>query len=99
MSQNLDPVDRRLAGRWVEQALSAVFEPQAVGALREDSPLSAIGLTAADFVCLADVIADGAAASGRTCVLDDGDVEAVHTVGDLIDAALAKSNAEEVAAP
>jgi hypothetical protein len=48
---------------------------------------------------MADVIADGAAASGRTCVLDDGDVEAVHTVGDLIDAALAKSNAEEVAAP
>jgi hypothetical protein len=99
MSENPDPVDRRLAGRWVERALSAVFEPHAVAALREDSPLSAIGLTPADFVCVADVIADGAAASGRACVLDDGDVEGVHTVGDLIDAALAKGNAEEGAAP
>jgi hypothetical protein len=88
------PWDRRTAGQLVEEALAAVFDGEAVTALREDSPLSAVGMTSADLVCLADAIADAATARGRTCVLGDVALSDVVTVSDVIDAVTASDGKE-----
>lgn len=77
----------------VEQALAAVFDPAVVGRLREDSPLSSLGLVDADLVCVADAVATSAGAVGAECVLGDEDVAAVVTVADLIDAVERRSGA------
>jgi hypothetical protein len=69
-----------------EAALTAVFGATAVGSLREDSPLTAVGLTPADLVCLADAAAVAAAARGITCVLDDASLADRRTVSDLVQA-------------
>ncbi len=76
--------DHHLAAQVAEDALRSVFEPQAVSALREDSPLAAIGLTSADVVCVADAVAQAAVDRGFTCVLDDAAMENVETVADLV---------------
>lgn len=78
--------DRRTAGLLVEEALAAVFDADAVKGLRPDSPLSAVGVTPADLVCLAEAIADAASARGGICILDDLSLSDVITVADLIDA-------------
>lgn len=82
------PVEQRLAAQVAEEALRSVFDPQAVSALREDSPLTAIGLTPADVVCLADAVAKAANDRGFSCVLGDADLEGVHTVADLVEAVI-----------
>jgi hypothetical protein len=86
--------DRRTAGQLVEVALAAVFDVEAVQGLREDSPLSAVGMTSADLVSLADAIADASSARGRTCVLDDRALSDVVTVSDVIDAVTALGGEE-----
>ncbi len=78
------PIEHRLAAQVAEEALRSVFDPQAVSALRDDSPLTAIGLTSADVVCLADAVAKASDDRGFTCVLGDADLEDVHTVADLV---------------
>ena len=85
-----------VAASLTQEALAAVYEPTAVALLREDSPLSALGMTEADVVCIADALAVGAARRGLTCVLDDVDLVDlvdlvdVGTVATLIGAVQAK---------
>jgi len=82
-----------VAASLTQEALAAVYEPTAVALLREDSPLSALGMTEADVVCIADALAVGAARRGLTCVLDDVDLVDlvdVGTVAKLIGAVQAK---------
>ena len=87
------PIDHHVAAQVAEEALRSVFDPQAVSALREDSPLAAIGLASADVVCVADAVAQAAVDRGITCVLDDDAMENVETVADLVQAII------EAAAP
>jgi len=77
-------VEHRTAAAIAEAALSTVFGASAVQALREDSPLSAVGLAPADLVCISDAVSDEAVRRGLTCVLDDADLGTVTTVGDLV---------------
>lgn len=70
----------------VEQGLAAVFDPGLVRQLREDSPLSSVGMVAADAVCLSDAIGGAAAAAGWRCALDDAAWDGVETVGRLVEA-------------
>lgn len=77
-------VDRRLAAGIVEDALAAVFDPAVVHQLREDSPLSVLGMTASDAVCISDAVGDAADAVGLACDLGDADLGAAGTVADLV---------------
>jgi hypothetical protein len=79
-------IDHRIAAGIVEDALSAVFSPEVVRGLREDSPISGIGMMPADAVCIADAVAAAADAAGLGCRLSDEDFTAVHTVADLVSA-------------
>jgi hypothetical protein len=88
---------RHIAAELVEEALRAVYEPSQVALLREDSPLSALGASAADMVCIADALAVAARHQGRSCVLDDSDVDEVATVADLIGVVLVKLDAVDPA--
>ncbi len=79
-------IERRIAAGIVEDALSAVFSPEVVRGLREDSPLSGIGMAPADAVCIADAVAAAADQAGLVCQLADDDFTAAHTVADLVSA-------------
>jgi hypothetical protein len=79
-------LDRRAAATIVEDALGAVFEPAVVRQLREDSPLSMLGMALADAVCVSDAIADAAEAAGLACDLGDGILGSAVTVADLVSA-------------
>jgi enoyl reductase-like protein len=80
--------DRRVAAGLVEDALGEVFEPALVSRLREDSPLSVLGMSPADAVSVADAIAAAAGRAGLSCALDDADfiTEEDLTVADLVEA-------------
>jgi hypothetical protein len=67
-----------------------VFDASAVSALREDSPLAALGMSDADVVCVADALASAARDRGLSCVLDDADLVQAGTVSDLIGAVTAR---------
>ena len=58
--------------------------------LREDSALSAVGMTPADAVCVADALDLAARRAGLDCARDDADfaVEGDLTVADLINAVM-----------
>lgn len=77
-------IDQRTAGSLAETGLSAVLGPEIVSGLRPDSPLSGVGLGAADLVGLSDAIADAASRRGVQCILDDGDLDGLETVSDLV---------------
>jgi ethanolamine utilization microcompartment shell protein EutS len=79
-------VDHRLAAGIVEDALCRVFAPDVVGRLREDSPLSALSITPADAVCIAEAIATAAERGGLVCHLGDADFVGAQTVADLVSA-------------
>jgi len=77
-------IQRRAAAGLAEAGLGSVVDPALVAGLREDSPLDAVGLAAADLVCLSDAVGQAAAARGLVCALDDGDLDGVVTVADLV---------------
>jgi hypothetical protein len=79
-----------MAAGLVEDALSEVFDATVVAGLREDSPLSTLGMVPADAVCIADAVAAAASRAGQACSLGDADfvVEADLTVADLVEAVL-----------
>jgi hypothetical protein len=77
-------VDHREAARITESALGRVFDSEVVRRLREDSPLSVLGMVPADAVCVADAVATVADESGLACELDDADLADVLTVADLV---------------
>jgi hypothetical protein len=79
-------LDRRAAASIVEDALGAVFEPAVVRQLREDSPLSMLGMVPSDAVCLSDAIAHAADAAGLECDLGDATLGGAVTVADLVSA-------------
>jgi len=89
-------VDRRTVAGLVEDALGEVFEPTVVAGLREDSPMSTLGMTPADAISIADAVALAAQRSGLTCLLDDADfvVEGDLTVADLVDAVMRQLDGE-----
>jgi hypothetical protein len=91
-----DGIDRRIAAGIVEDALTVVFDPTVVRQLREDSPLTVLGMTNADAVCISDAVRDAAGASGLDCHLGDTDLESASTVADLVAAvqAVARRRAE-----
>lgn len=89
-------IDHRTAALIAQDALRAVFAPDAVAALREDSPLSALGLVPSDVVCVADAVAAGAVARGLTCRLVDADLDAVATVEDLVRAIAERCSGPEL---
>lgn len=89
-------LDRKDAAVIVEQALLAIFAADVVSGLREDSPLTALGMTDADAVCVADAVMVGATAMGWTCVLGDADLAGATAVADIIDA-VARCAAQEPA--
>lgn len=60
----------------VRVALGRVFA--GVASLREDSPLSALGMQAADLVCLAEAIW-----TETGLLIDDSDLAGIVTLGDL----------------
>ena len=80
-----DP-DRLAAAAAVKAALIAVFDAGPVSVVRADSPLSALGLTDADMVCVADAVTRETASWPAPCVLDDDDLAGVATVADLVNA-------------
>jgi len=82
--------DRLAAASAVKAALIAVFDTGPVSVVREDSPLTALGLTDADMVCVADAIARETAAWPVPCVLDDSHLAGVSTVADLVTAVLGR---------
>ena len=92
-------IDRRLAARIVEDALAAVFDPAVVRQLREDSPLSVLGMTAADAVCVSDAVGTAAGSAGLTCALGDADLVSAVTVADLVAAVQAGAQHRAEAAP
>jgi hypothetical protein len=63
-----------------------VFDPDVVRGLRADSPLSALGMTLADTVCVADAIALCARRHDVRVEPGDGDLDGLVTVADLIGA-------------
>ena len=77
-------IDRRAAAGIVEDALAAVFDPTLVHQLREDSPLSVLGMTTADAVCVSDAVSEVARAAGLECDLGDSDLAAAGAVADLV---------------
>ena len=79
-----DTLERRTAAAICEQALAVVYGASTVATLREDSPLSAVGLVPADLVCLSDALAEAASTRGLRCVVDDSGFEGTVTVGDLV---------------
>jgi hypothetical protein len=79
-----EPIDRREAAGVVEDALAAVFDPAVVRQLRADSPLSVLGMTTADAVCVSDAIRDAAEAVGFDCDLGDSDLGEAATLADLV---------------
>ena len=91
----VDP--HHVAASLTQDALAAVFDPASVALLREDSPLSAVGLTDADMVAVADAIAEAAAREGLVCILTDADVSGVTTVSDLIAGVVAQLATTQVA--
>ena len=84
-----DP-DRLAAASVVKAALIAVFDAGPVSVVREDSPLTALGLTPADMACVADAVARETASWPAPCVLDDADLADVTTVADLVDAVVSR---------
>jgi len=92
----MSPPERRVAAGLVEDALGEVFDPAVVAGLREDSPLSVLGMSPADAVCLADAIGAAAERVGLSCVLDDADfaTEDDLTVADLVDAVTRRLDGE-----
>lgn len=90
-----DPIERRAAAGIVEDALAAVFDPAVVRQLREDSPLSVVGMTPADAVCVSDAIREAAAAAGLACHLGDADLVAAGTVADVVAAVQARARRSE----
>ena len=85
--------DHRTAAAIAEAGLAAVFAPDVVARMREDSPLSALGLTPADLVCVSDAVADAAVARGRVCLLDDADLDGLESVADLVRAIQRRADA------
>jgi hypothetical protein len=81
-----EALDRRAAASIVEDALGAVFEPAVVRQLREDSPLSMLGMAPADAVCVSDAVAQAAGAAGLECQLGDAVLGGAVTVADLVSA-------------
>jgi hypothetical protein len=77
-------IERRLAAGIVEDALAAVFDPAVVRQLREDSPLSVLGMTVADAVCVSDAVSTAADSAGLACDLGDADLIGAVTVADLV---------------
>jgi hypothetical protein len=84
-------IDRRVAAGVVEDALAAVFDPAVVRQLREDSPLTVLGMATADAVCVSDAIRDAAVGVGLDCGLGDGDLGGAVTVADLVTAVQARA--------
>ena len=80
----MSALEHRAAATVVEEALVAVFDPDLVRRLREDSPLAVVGMIPADAVAVADAVARAAADVGVSCVLTDADVDGVETVADLV---------------
>lgn len=78
--------ERRVSAAIAEQALTAVFGARAVTSLREDSPLSAVGMSAPDLVCLAEAVVRAGRDRQVTCLLDDAALDGLVTVRDLVDA-------------
>lgn len=78
--------ERMLAASIAEEALAEVFDAEAVSGLREDSPLSVLGMAPDDVVCVAEAIARSARRRGLVRELGDADFISVETVADLIDA-------------
>ena len=76
--------DHRAAARVVEAALAAVFDAALVRQLREDSPLTVLGMVPADAVCLADAIAREAEGAGWSCALGDAELAGLVSVADLV---------------
>jgi hypothetical protein len=79
-------IDRRVAAGIVEDALAAVFDPAIVRRLREDSPLTVLGMTPADAVCVSDAVGEAAAAAGLDCALGDAALASADSVADLVSA-------------
>lgn len=79
-------LDRRDAALIVEVGLTAVFDAGLVRQLREDSPLSVLGMVPADAVCVADAVEQEAGRLGWSCRLGDDDLAAAVTVADLVTA-------------
>lgn len=77
-------LDRVLGHRIAEDALASVFDVAVVAGLRDDSPLSALGMTAGDAVCVADAVAGAAALRGLTCEIGDVEFADLATVADLV---------------
>ncbi len=94
-----DGVDRRVAAGIVEDALAAVFDPAVVRQLREDSPLSVLGMTVADAVCVSDAVSSAASAAGLACHLGDTDLAGAVTVADLVAAVQAGAQRRTEGAP
>ena len=76
--------DRRAAALVVEAALAAVFDAALVRQLREDSPLTVLGMVPADAVALADAIARESERAGWACVLGDAELAGLVSVADLV---------------
>lgn len=78
----------------VDAALARVFPADVVTGLRADSPLSALGMTDADAVCLSDAVGDAAASVSFRCVIDDDAMASVRTIADLVDEVVRRSREE-----
>lgn len=77
-------IDYRTAAAIAEEALARVFGSSAVSGMREDSPLSAVGLALDDLVAFADAVDAAAAARGLDCPLGDPDLTGLSTVADVV---------------
>ena len=82
----VDRLERRDAALIVEVALSTVFDPGLVRQLREDSPLSVLGMVPADAVCVADAVEQEAGRLGWVCRLGDDDLADAASVAELVTA-------------
>ncbi len=79
-------IDRHAAASIAEAALRAVYDPEVVAGLREDSPLTVVALQPGDLVCLADAAVAAADERGLRLRIGDADLAHLSTVADLIDA-------------
>ena len=77
-------MERRDAALIVEAALCAVFDAGLVRQLREDSPLSVLGMVPADAVCVADAVEQEAGRRGWACRLGDDQLAGAASVADLV---------------
>ena len=82
----VDRLERRDAALIVEVALSAVFDAGLVRQLREDSPLSVLGMVPADAVCVADAVEQEAGRLGWSCRLGDDELAGAASVADIVTA-------------